>query len=426
VLKNHKLRQDLSAELHARPFPKISAPTSVAYIAITTQGTPAKDRAVLRKLLALLGHGDIAPQGSHFFQDLGPVTLKWERYTEFVSYMLFQSTTDMALFEQDTHKLFPEKWYASTKGEIITSCRLDVVGPMAQKDVEKYAVQELFGMFRRESLAMSYVLGCEAVVACDFVINDDNHIRFAVLAIGQVGENRLGRIVQRLFEIETYKSLSMLTLPVARNIFAQLGALNSDLSEAVRAIAQGDGTSQDRLEALLSVSAKIEYLQSESAYRFSSVDAYSAIVAQRIEVLREERIVGRQTFAEFMMRRFDPAMRTCHAAQKRLRGISARAERASDLLATRVTVRTNEDNRAVLKQMDRRASLQLRLQETVEGLSVVAISYYGINLASYFLAPFAKYYGVDKVKLSAALVIPVMGLVWFLMRRIKRRANKTE
>ena len=314
----------------------------------------------------------------------------------------------------------------NTKGQILASCVLDVRGSFTLAEAESFVTQKFFKHFKTESLAMNYVLGKDAVVASDFMIDTNGHIKFVVLAIGQVGGNRLGRIVQRLLEIETYKSLAMLTLPIARDIFTQVGKLNQSLTNAVHAIAEGEGTSQERLDALLSVSAKIEYQQSQSAYRFSAVEAYNAIVNQRIAVLREERLMGGQTFSEFMMRRFDPAMRTCQSAQSRLKDISKRAARASDLLATRVTVRTNVQNRALLSQMDERASLQLRLQETVEGLSVVAITYYAVNLTTYLLVPFAKHFGFEKWQLSAALIIPMILVVWCMIQKIKLRASKVE
>ncbi len=426
MLQSHPLRTVLSDELHARPFPQITAPTSGAYLAISSAGTVAKDRAVLKRLLKALGHGDQKPTGSHYFTDLGEYRLKWERHTEFATYTFFVERQTDILFADGPHDLFPADWMEKTKGEILASCVLEVVGPFTLKAAENYVTHNFFKYFKNDGMAVNYVLGREAVVASDFTLDERGHTRLAILAIGQVGENRLGRIVQRLFEIETYKSMAMLTLPVAHDIFARVGDLNTDLSLAVQAIAEGEGTTQERLDALLSVAAKIEYLQSQSAYRFSGAEAYNAILNQRISVLREERMLGRQTFSEFMMRRFDPAMRTCVSAQKRLRDISARAARASDLLATRVTVRTNEQNRALLQQMDRRASLQMRLQETVEGLSVVAISYYAVNLATYLLVPLVKVLGVEKHQLTAALILPMMLLVWLMIRRIKRRASKDD
>ena len=424
MLKNHPLRVSLAEELHARPFPKIMAPTCAAYLAITSAGSVAKDRAILMKLLKAMGHSDQQIEGSHYFVDLGAYKLKWERHTEFVTFTVFTERKAKVLFEDDPHDVFPAEWLQKTKGEILTSCVLEVAGPFTQKAAENMVTQEFFKYFKAEELAVNYVLDKEAVVASDFAIDARGHTRLAILAIGQVGEKRLGRIVQRLFEIEIYKSMAMLTLPVARDIFKQVGDLNTNLTSAVQAIAEGEGTTQERLDALLSVSAKIEYLQSQSTYRFSGAEAYNTILNQRMEVLREQRLLGRQTFTEFMMRRFDPAMRTCQSAQKRLKDISKRGARATDLLATRVTVRTNEQNRAVLNQMDKRAQLQMRLQETVEGLSVVAITYYAVNLATYLLVPLAKMLGFEKYQLSAILIVPMVLMVWAMIRRIKMRANK--
>ncbi len=424
MLKNHPLRVSLAEELHARPFPKIMAPTCAAYLAITSAGSVAKDRAILMKLLKAMGHSDQQIEGSHYSVDLGAYKLKWERHTEFVTFTVFTERKAKVLFEDDPHDVFPAEWLQKTKGEILTSCVLEVAGPFTQKAAENMVTQEFFKYFKAEELAVNYVLDKEAVVASDFAIDARGHTRLAILAIGQVGEKRLGRIVQRLFEIEIYKSMAMLTLPVARDIFKQVGDLNTNLTSAVQAIAEGEGTTQERLDALLSVSAKIEYLQSQSTYRFSGAEAYNTILNQRMEVLREQRLLGRQTFTEFMMRRFDPAMRTCQSAQKRLKDISKRGARATDLLATRVTVRTNEQNRAVLNQMDKRAQLQMRLQETVEGLSVVAITYYAVNLATYLLVPLAKMLGFEKYQLSAILIVPMVLMVWAMIRRIKMRANK--
>ena len=125
----------------------------------------------------------------------------------------------------------------------------------------------------------------------------------------------------------------------------------------------------------------------QSSFRFGATGAYEAIVNQRIEVLREDRFQGRQTFAEFMMRRFDPAMRTVKATERRLQTMAERAIRAGDLLRTRVDVERSAQNQKLLESMDKRADLQLRLQKTVEGLSVVAISYYAVNLVLYMVQP---------------------------------------
>lgn len=72
--------------------------------------------------------------------------------------------------------------------------------------------------------------------------------------------------------------------------------------------------------------------------------------------------------------------------------------------------------------MDKRAHLQLRLQQTVEGLSVAAISYYVIGLVGY-LAKVIHAIGLDisSDTLTGASVPFVIVGVWLTVRRIRSR-----
>jgi len=420
-IQNHPLRDSLSSELHARPFPVIDAPCQVAYMALTANDA---DEDNIQELVQLLDGPDYVIGSGHYYEKFKDFALKWERHSEFVTYTVFVEAGSDTAFSDVAFDCFPENWLKGLKNQLLTAVKLQMMAAAAKKQVEKDVLTNFHTAFQSESLAISYVLGESALVASDFKMDADGYVRFGVLPIGQVGRNRLGRIVQRLLEIETYRAMSMLTLPVAKKIFARLTDLEGALAKEVQSISGREGSHRDRLSALMIIAAEIEYMNAENAFRFGAGDAYSALVDQRIFVLREERFLGRQTFSEFMMRRFSPTVRTCQAAQKRLQSISDRAARAADLLGTRVNVRTAEQNRALLEQMDQRAESQLRLQETVEGLSVVAISYYGVNLLTYLLAPFAKTQGWEKAYVSAALVIPVFLLVMLMVRRMKKHITK--
>lgn len=174
---------------------------------------------------------------------------------------------------------------------------------------------------------------------------------------------------------------------------------------------------------ICSTSRPGERLAARSSFRMAATGAYERLVTARIDALREDPFEGRQTFAEFMLRRFDPAMRTVEATERRLTRLTERARRAGELLRTRVEVELSRQNRALLTSMDRRSDEALRLQHTVEGLSVVAISYYATGLALYFLGPFAYEIGIDKGWL-AALVTPLVVLgVWVSLRSIRKRLH---
>jgi uncharacterized membrane-anchored protein len=150
-----------------------------------------------------------------------------------------------------------------------------------------------------------------------------------------------------------------------------------------------------------------------------------------VQELREERVEGLQTIDEFLERRLAPAMRTCEAVMARLETLSARIARAGELLRTRVDVALEAQNSDVLRSMNRRAKMQLRLQQTVEGLSIAAISYYLVGLVGLvgYAAKAAKTTGLSlDVDIVTGLSIPVVvGLVgaalWRLRRQVARDAD---
>jgi uncharacterized membrane-anchored protein len=214
--------------------------------------------------------------------------------------------------------------------------------------------------------------------------------------------------------------MSMLGLMRARELGPSLNRLDAKLTDLMATMTGKGADAEQTLAELLETSAELANLGAQSSYRFAATSAYEALVNQRTDVLREERFGGRQSFAEFMMRRFDPAMRTVRSVQSRLQSMAERAARAGDLLRTRVDVERSAQNQILLASMDKRADTQLRLQRTVEGLSVVAISYYAVNLVLFVVAPFAAGYGVSKI-VAAAIATPlVIALVWIMVRRIHR------
>jgi uncharacterized membrane-anchored protein len=213
--------------------------------------------------------------------------------------------------------------------------------------------------------------------------------------------------------------MSMLGLMRSRQLTQRLNALDPKLMALVSALDTTERSPEAALHELLAISAELESLAVQFTFRFGATAAYEAIVNQRIEVLREQRMQGRQTFGEFMMRRYDPAMRTVKSAEARLKSMAERAQRAAELLRTRVDVERSAQNQKLLESMDRRADLQLRLQRTVEGLSTVAISYYAVNLAAYALEPLAHEVHLSHGALMALLTPIVLLGVWLMVRRIR-------
>ncbi len=422
AFEDHPLRYSLANELHARPFPTLSAPCRAAYLAIKQPNDAAArdreaDRAHLIALLDRFGASHPQPGATHWFGSIGKYELKWESHTEFVTYTVFADGTSDQPFDARTFEVFPEDWLANAPGARVTSALIRV----ERLDDPASIPAKLEDWFVPESLAVSQVLDDTAVMAGDFRIDPGGHMRFAVFARPNIGSRRLGRIVQRLCEIETYKSMSMLGLARVRAMGPDMGRLDQNLTGLMSNMSGTAAQADETLKALLNTSSELENMIAQSSFRFGATGAYEALVNQRIKVLREERFQGRQTFGEFMMRRFDPAMRTVKATEKRLHDLAERSARAGDLLRTQVDVERSAQNQKVLESMDRRADLQLRLQRTVEGLSVVAISYYAVNLLLYVLTPIVAAFGMSKLTLGLIVTPAVFFSVWWIARSIRKR-----
>jgi uncharacterized membrane-anchored protein len=348
---------------------------------------------------------------------MGRSDLKWESHTEFVTYTAFTPGVAARPFDPAEVEVFPEDWLAQAPGKRVAAILIRV--EMMDRD-EAVMQERMDEWFVPESIAVARVVDGAAIVASDFRIDPAGNMRFVVFVRPKTGPRRIGRIVQRLCEIETYRAMSMLGLMRARGLTERLNGLDPRLSALVSGLDGVDRPAEAALHELLTISAELESLAVLHSFRFGATGAYEAIVNQRIAALREERVAGRQTFAEFMMRRYDPAMRTVKSAEGRLVSMAERAQRAAELLRTRVDVERSAQNQKLLESMDRRADLALRLQHTVEGLSVVAISYYAVSLASYTLYPVTEEIGLSKGLTMAALTPIVILAVWFMVRRIRK------
>lgn len=417
----HPLRYALVNELHARPSPRITAPATAVFVAFkeprdAANRDRAQDLAHLGELVSRHGGPRPDPDDSHYQGQLGRHELKWESHTEFVTYMAMTPGLPIRPFDPSAAAIFPDAWQHAAPGKRVAAVMIQVD---LLPDDPAEALARIDGWFARDSLAAIWVLDETAMVAGDFRIDADGWMRFAIFVRPGTSDGRIGRLVHRLVELETYRAMSMLGLGRARGLVNRLNELEPRLTAILESMTDDAQPAEQVLHDLLAVSTQLEAQAVLHSFRFGANSAYEAIVHDRIAALRETRFLDRQMLTEFMRRRYQPAMRTAKSAERRLATMLERTARAAELLRTRVDVERSAQNQKIMHRMDRRADMQLRLQHTVEGLSVVAISYYAVGLLSYALAPLAGRAGLDKTLVVAVLTpLTVLG-VWWAMRRVR-------
>lgn len=415
---DHPQRLDLAHEVHARPYEAHETPLRASYLALVAPPEArAAELARVSDLCARFAVPGPSPDASHFRAGLGPCRIRWERHTEFSTYAVYAPGDDAAAFSTTALAALPEGWAASLPGELVFAGHAELLrGGAAAPEPGDYSAP-----FAGNDLVGSEVGDGAAAVLTDFRVHDDGFSRFVVLDRA-LTRRRAGRVLQRLFEIESYRMMALLALPAARSAIAALAGQERRLAAIISHIAEQRGADEPQLlEELTRLAAEVENLIASNQSRFRAARAYYEIVRSRIADLREQRMQGLQTIDEFMTRRLAPAMETCESASRRELELSERVARASSLLSTRVDIVREEQNRQLLESMDRRARLQLRLQETVEGLSIAAITYYLVGLVGYA----AKGLKAAGWPLDADLVmgasIPIVAVIAALGIRYVRR-----
>nr|WP_315429581.1 DUF3422 domain-containing protein [uncultured Albidiferax sp.] len=433
----HPQRTALHNEIHARPPEAMTAPLAISHVVMVCDA--AGREASRAHVAALLRDHHLAQpdaHSTHIRMDVGPFRLRWEMHTEFVTYTFMRALepglAGEQVFERDpvtAAQAVPQDWFAALPGQCLVSLHLWALPSAAVQGGDALVRQVLF----EDSLVASSVAGGHGEVYTDFAIHADGFSRIVLLAGGMAkadAENvetlsprRLGRLVQRLLEIETYRMAALLGLPAARDAadvlaFAELEL--ASLAEAIRSANRDD--EPQLLDRLTRLAGQVESQYAATHSRFSASAAYFELVDKRITDINESRLAGMQTIREFMDRRLTPARSTCEWATRRQDALSQRVSRMSNLLRTRVEIEQQQSSQALLTTMNTRQGLQLQMQATVEGLSVAAITYYIVGLVSY-LAKGAHAIGWPwSPESTAAVAIPlVAGGVWWSLRRLHHR-----
>jgi len=435
---NHPLRAPIAAEIHSRPPIRLEAPERITHLGIYGRNEPEKDQTIgvqTQLLNDLCIHYGVTPpttEAKYFFHDFGRFRLKWEGHSEFSSFTFVSSVggelSTERLFEHMPSEDLPEEWLLRLQGKMMVATHIVLERAAMAADEAVPHMRQLFDG--------NPIVGCEASQAAqvwtDFQIHPSGFVRFVLRDAGLKGQ-QAGRLVQRILEIETYRKMAMLGLPNAQRSTPILNAIEAELASQTAAMVAMDKTGhkgdeegmaeeQLLLQRITGLAARLEQLAVDNSYRFAASQAYFKLVHSRMDELRERRVEGVPTITEFMQRRLTPAMNTCTSTDRRQKALAERIANTNSLLRTRVGIRQEQQNNQILQSMNSRAAQQLRLQQAVEGLSVVAISYYLVGLLSYAVKAL-KATGLHlDADLTIGAAMPVLAVVvWLGLKRLQRK-----
>jgi uncharacterized membrane-anchored protein len=419
ALASHPLRATILGEVHARPFNAVSTPARLLHFAFDTQGDrSAADREQLIAFCQTRGLAPPLPHDKHFRVTLGGTQLRWEQHSEFTTYTWeVPAEIKAGAFHPSASSLAVPMRSVQQPGPVLVAVDLNVI---QQSENENGFVS----LFDQTSLAVAESGDGTALYATDFKVTSEGFIRILLINRG-MSANRTGSVVQHLLDIETYRTLALLGLPEAHRLAPSIGLGEKRLGEVTERMRRANDLDDNNqmLNELTALAADVEAGVAASSFRFGASRAYEQIVTQHLQTIGERKTPGFPTWTSFLARRMAPALRTCVATEARQANLSLRLARADNLLRTRVDVELEKQNQKLLKSMNERTRLQLRMQTTVEGLSVAAITYYMTGLFSYVVKA-AHQSGMLKFDpgYMTAAFIPLAALaIWLTVRSIRRR-----
>ena len=378
------------------------------------------DRNAVTKACVERGLPGPDPQTRQFRLEMQGVALIWERHGEFITHSWeFSGIDSDAPFSPSPAALMQKVRLLPQPGPLLVAVDLH----MMAGDRDAGSLGAVFGPLQ---MAVSEANAGRALIATDFAPDTFGFVRIFI-ANRSMPAMAAGRLAQRVLEVETYRTLALMGLPEAQRLAPSIRRIEQELPRLLDAMTKASGVEANRklLDELTGLAAELEVGATASLYRFGATRAYDDLVRSRLEAINETPLPDYPSWDGFLTRRLQPAIRTCVNTEARQADLSRKLARAAQLLRTRVDTEVEAQNGDLLRQMGERVQLQLRLQQTVEGLSIAAITYYIASVAHHVLEG-VKEAGVHGVEPSVdtAILIPfIIAFVGWTVWRIRRKHN---
>lgn len=404
---------DAVSQVHSRPVSNLSLNSIILHFAFMSDGGASVPHTLLTNLCRQ--QGEPVPDKHAVYHEInwGDGKLRWEKHSEFTTFTFNAQMEGEFLGEVENHP-FGENFNAP--GSLISACRIEV-----RKQTKENL--KLLDRFDQRSLCATEIGSNKSLIATDF--RQDNFGRTAYLLLAdKMQESRIGFYVKSALEMETYRTLAMLGMPLAQKLSKKLSKFELEMAHLTRSIRGADaGENEKLLSEINDLSAELEADSAASLFRFGATKAYGNIATTRASFFGASNQSGYVTLLAFLNRSLKPAMLTCSSIEQRQENISQKLARTANLLRTRVEIAIEHQNRNLLESMDKRTQLQFRLQQTVEGLSIAAVSYYVVGLL-YYLANALSEAGLisSSPKLIAGISVPFVILsLWMFVRHLRSK-----
>ena len=424
-------------ELHERPPLDIKLPAHIHHVAYLLSDQE-QDRKLARVQMAqLFLHLEIPDSqailssrhavGEKIYSNGDILRITWELHSEFVAYTFTHMAAEQRQLGFGPLNLLHTLPETQPEWERIVA--LDIL----VTDWPQLGKTERHHLFANHRLYGSQIQSGGAQVWTTLQLDDSGWEHYLILG-GDLTPAQLGRQLKRLVEVENYYHLILLPLDEFRRRSAELRKLEIAFTTHSREmfdVLVDASADEERswLSLLTEHSARVSRLKEAMRYRLGAAQSYHVLFKCLLESLEEQRVEeGNQQIGLFLRTRIAPAIRGYDNFNERLDSLSRGLDRATHMLRTRVELTVQKQNLDLLEGMSKQGKQQLMLQMTVEGLSVIVLSYYLTGLFGYGVKAMAKvgWIAGEPIVWQGALLPVEIGIAIGVARFVHRKVHKLE
>ncbi len=400
--KNRKLTFEY---YHLRPYIELFSPLKLSYFNIYSQNYENNHYIIssLCEYLSIPRPNKEDRRYSFMYQD--KFLLKWESHREFCTFEFIRndSLNKSNIFENNNLLYVPNKWINSLDGKVLNCINLHVTNLENSYINENY----IFDNFNNNYIVGSDISKLKGSVYSDFKIQNNGAQNILLInggPNGKLSSHLLGRTVQRLLDIESYRSMNMITYNNCNSINNELDLINEKLFDN-----EYNENIEDQFNQIRYINNELNKLNMENRFRFQASKSYTPIIDQKIKELSFSKIDGLLAYDLFLNNKLEPCFRSISNTEQRLNETISYSEKNLLLIKTNIDLETNNYNSETLKNMDKKKDIQIKLQKTVEGLSTIILTYYSVNLFNYMIKGFntLDIYKLDNDLAASILILPI-------------------
>ena len=423
-------------KLHERPHQPIGrwlrAPAHVHYKAFRMSDPPTQRPASRSEFQSLLGHFKVPAETTELKENFGygvkesengdRLILIWQAHTEYYNYQLWHVPSQASGTVSFGPLTFPDYSFpVEPLGSVV--CHLDILldaGLLPSRP-------DLRARLPGPVLYGSSILGEQTSVVTSFTPDDQGRERYWVSVGPSQGDpSRLKDIVDAIVRIETYYHLLLMQKPLFSAAIDQVYKFEQVHLKQREIITSHIGhanseTLQRWLNSLTQDLLKTNRMAGTLHFELSASIPYDKIVHTTLTSIAEHPMDSYRPISDYVLSGITGVAEGYQQLLRRIDTLRGGFEGIIAIIRTRIDLIVQAQNLSLLQSVDKTTKSQVLLQHTVEGLSVIVITYYLAGLGGYVFKGLQEVGWLTNSNLATALFVPVAIGLAFVITTVSRK-----